>query len=285
MTLSAITGFPFSHPHFFWLSRLKIKCDKQIPCQSCQVCPRFYRSRFLSAHSHLPQRRGCTALCPNGERLVSVSGWSTTSISIRKSIYWSGNSVRVIFPSKPSSPHVFPSFVLAATEHLHRKISTLGDRVRQLEDALSTLQAQHSSEPHPLLADGLVSPEERPGEDEDTKMRDETGGGESSKKGGVGQASSSGSNAGEVIDAFGTLSIAQHGVARFFGPTGGSEVRVTISTPFPADLAAPSLESVVIKPRFRKPRPHSLFFAFLFASTRRGKLCQRQQSRIYPRLS
>lgn len=34
-----------------------------------------------------------------------------------------------------------------------------------------------------------------------------------------------GDGGGEVIDAFGTLSISQHGVARFFGPTGGSEVR------------------------------------------------------------
>lgn len=30
---------------------------------------------------------------------------------------------------------------------------------------------------------------------------------------------------GDVIDSFGTLSISEHGVARFFGPTGGSEVR------------------------------------------------------------
>ena len=28
----------------------------------------------------------------------------------------------------------------------------------------------------------------------------------------------------EIIDTFGTLSVAEHGVSRFFGPTGGSEV-------------------------------------------------------------
>lgn len=28
----------------------------------------------------------------------------------------------------------------------------------------------------------------------------------------------------DVIDAFGTLSISEHGISRFFGPTGGSEV-------------------------------------------------------------
>jgi hypothetical protein len=29
---------------------------------------------------------------------------------------------------------------------------------------------------------------------------------------------------GDAIDAFGTLSISEHGISRFFGPTGGSEV-------------------------------------------------------------
>lgn len=33
----------------------------------------------------------------------------------------------------------------------------------------------------------------------------------------------------EVLDAFGTLSISEHGISRFFGPTGGSEVRRTNS--------------------------------------------------------
>lgn len=30
----------------------------------------------------------------------------------------------------------------------------------------------------------------------------------------------------EALDAFGTLSISEHGISRFFGPTGGSEVRL-----------------------------------------------------------
>jgi hypothetical protein len=34
----------------------------------------------------------------------------------------------------------------------------------------------------------------------------------------------SGPSSSDVIDAFGTLSIADHGISRFFGPTGGSEV-------------------------------------------------------------
>ncbi|KAJ8509272.1 hypothetical protein ONZ45_g8546 [Pleurotus djamor] len=141
--------------------RLKIKCDKRIPCQSCQ-------------------RRGCAALCPNGSLAT-------------------GQGTR---------------FVLAATEHLHRRIGKLRERIRQLEGALGTLQAKQSSEPHPLLREDLLTV--AGGEDglaaEDGSM-DEDGGG-----GSVG----SNPNA-EVLEVFGTLSISDHGISRFFGPTGGSE--------------------------------------------------------------
>ncbi|KAF9459093.1 fungal-specific transcription factor domain-containing protein [Collybia nuda] len=141
--------------------RLKIKCDKQIPCQSCQ-------------------RRGCAALCPNG------------SLS-------TGQGTR---------------FVLAATEHLHRRISHLSGRIRQLEDALASLQAQHSSEPHPLLHEDLLvhdDTEEHPTGDD------------AMNGGGLGGGGTGAISAPDVIDAFGTLSISDHGISRFFGPTGGSE--------------------------------------------------------------
>ncbi|KZT25731.1 hypothetical protein NEOLEDRAFT_1064791, partial [Neolentinus lepideus HHB14362 ss-1] len=68
--------------------RLKIKCDKNIPCNACV-------------------RRGCANICPNG----SLSG---------------GQGTRLI---------------LADTETLHRKITQLSERVRQLEDALAIMQA------------------------------------------------------------------------------------------------------------------------------------------------
>ncbi|KAH7922072.1 hypothetical protein BV22DRAFT_1037878 [Leucogyrophana mollusca] len=133
--------------------RLKIKCDKQIPCQSCQ-------------------RRGCAALCPNGSLAT-------------------GQGTR---------------FVLAATEHLHRRIAKMSERIRQLEDALGSLQSQHSTEPHPLLRDDLLGVNQR--DTEGSAMSDD----------GMGP-----SNPPEVLDAFGTLSITDHGISRFFGPTGGSE--------------------------------------------------------------
>ncbi|TRM68025.1 fungal-specific transcription factor domain-containing protein [Schizophyllum amplum] len=134
--------------------RLKIRCDKQIPCQSCV-------------------RRGCDSLCPNG---ALATGQGTR-------------------------------FVLAATQHLHRRLGRLGERIRALEVALEVAQTRVSKEPHPLLAEDKLLTEvnlnarddESPSPSPAPQPRD------------------------DMIDAFGTLSISAHGVSRFFGPTGGAE--------------------------------------------------------------
>ncbi|KAJ7779148.1 fungal-specific transcription factor domain-containing protein [Mycena metata] len=167
--------------------RLKIKCDKQIPCQSCV-------------------RRGCSALCPNG---ALATGQGTR-------------------------------FVLAATEHLHRKIARMGERIRLLEDALTTLHASKGGADggaHPLLLDG-----------EDFSLgADDIAVAGSSGPSGSGRRMSgtweveagpdgskvtvAGAPGGDVIDAFGTLSISDHGISRFFGPTGGSESLLLANIP------------------------------------------------------
>ncbi|KAJ7069663.1 fungal-specific transcription factor domain-containing protein [Mycena amicta] len=77
--------------------RLKLKCDRVFPCQSC--C-----------------KRGCAEICPEGA-------------------LQSGRGSR---------------FILANTEQLHDKITQLSDRVRQLEDGLESVHAEH-----PLLAPDL----------------------------------------------------------------------------------------------------------------------------------
>ncbi|KAI5992271.1 fungal-specific transcription factor domain-containing protein [Pisolithus orientalis] len=133
--------------------RLKIKCDKQIPCQSCR-------------------RRGCAALCPNG------------SLS-------TGQGTR---------------FVLAATEHLHRQIAKMSERIRQLEDALGELQARHSKELHPLLRPDLLG----------ASQHDDDLGLSSAADPAVVE------RAPELVEALGTLSISDSGAPRFFGATGGS---------------------------------------------------------------
>ncbi|KAH9052349.1 fungal-specific transcription factor domain-containing protein [Lactarius vividus] len=137
--------------------RLKIKCDKQIPCQSCQ-------------------RRGCASLCPNGSLAT-------------------GQGTR---------------FVIAATEHLHRRIDRMGDRIRELEDALAVLQGSHSSEPHPLLCEGSLlkdtdKPDEQPQESE-------------------------GEGADEVTNSLGTLTVSDHGISRFFGSTSGSLLLLNVDS-------------------------------------------------------
>ncbi len=97
-------------------------------------------------------------------------------------------------------------FILADTEQLHRKISEMSERIRQLEDALAIFQAGISHERHPLLRDELLSvkfgPEVRRTVDEETQ-RD--------------------LNA-SCIGAMGTLTIGEHGESKYFGRSAGSEV-------------------------------------------------------------
>ena len=47
-------------------------------------------------------------------------------------------------------------FILSNTEQLHGEIQSLRGRVKELEAALADLQAQVSTDPHPLLKDTLV---------------------------------------------------------------------------------------------------------------------------------
>ena len=79
-----------------------------------------------------------------------------------------------------------------------------------MEDALEELQAKHTTAPHPLLRDDLASPNAEGGDEDPSAAADD--------------AVMSTQNP-DVIDSLGTLSILDHGGSRFFGPTGGSEVR------------------------------------------------------------
>ena len=83
----------------------------------------------------------------------------------------------------------------------------MGERIRQLEDALAILQAKCSNEPHPLLSDEAPN-NSTPDQDEDGPVAE----------------TKDAHGAPDVIEAFGTLSVFDHGVSRFFGPSGGPEV-------------------------------------------------------------
>ena len=112
------------------------------------------------------------------------------------------------------------SFVMAATDHLHRRMAKMSERIRQLEDALSIIHKRTSSDPHPLLRDEFLSIKAHKADESPDERRD--GGG------GNGNGSEGAANTTDVIDAFGTLSITDRGTSRFFGAAGGTEVGVLV---------------------------------------------------------
>lgn len=86
----------------------------------------------------------------------------------------------------------------------------MGQRIRQLEDALAIFQAGVSTETHPLLRDELLGvkfgPEVRLSGEPEPQHDPVT----------------------ESMDAFGTLTIGNDGEAKYFGRSAGSEVRVCL---------------------------------------------------------
>ncbi|KAG2145884.1 fungal-specific transcription factor domain-containing protein [Suillus clintonianus] len=82
-----------------------------LSCAECRRCC----DRVFPCQSC--SKRGCAEICPDGA-LTSGKG---------------------------------SRFILANTEQLHAKIIQMSDRIRQLEDALETVQAKCTSDPHPLL--------------------------------------------------------------------------------------------------------------------------------------
>ncbi|KAG6335793.1 hypothetical protein ID866_3289 [Astraeus odoratus] len=103
-------------------------------------------------------------------------------------------------------------FVLAATEHLHRQITRMSERIRQLEDALGELHSRHSTELHPLLRPDLIGATVR-GDGPDSTDNP-----------------TSSVHPPELLEALGTLSIAEGETPRFFGPTAGSHADEVPST-------------------------------------------------------
>ena len=86
---------------------------------------------------------------------------------------------------------------------MHRKIEGMGQRIRQLEDALAIIQTTVSSEPHPLLRDEykIKFPFERSEDNDATQAR-----------------------ALELTDELGTLNLDDDGGVRYLGRSGETEV-------------------------------------------------------------
>ncbi|KAF9473434.1 hypothetical protein BDN70DRAFT_867382 [Pholiota conissans] len=96
------------------------KNNRKLSCKECRRWVHLCCDRIFPCQSCV--KRGCGSLCPDGA-LTSGRG---------------------------------SRFILAGAEQLHEKIFELGDRVRQLEEALELERSLNSNEPHPLLAPHLL---------------------------------------------------------------------------------------------------------------------------------
>ncbi|KZP20101.1 hypothetical protein FIBSPDRAFT_790059 [Athelia psychrophila] len=143
---------------------------------SCAEC----RRSKLKCDKRIPcgscARRGCSNICPNG-------------------IFTPGQTAR--------------SYNIPDTEHLHRKIFEMGQRIRQLEDALAILQSNVSSKPHALLVEPLLSA--KPDTDGSSVQDKED-------------------SIEETLKSFGTLTIDDSGEHKYFGASAGSETLLLAGT-------------------------------------------------------
>ena len=85
----------------------------------------------------------------------------------------------------------------------------MGQRIRQLEDALAIFQSGVSTETHPLLREDLLSIKFGPDTSHNLEKEKERRSTEHTV---------------DVIDALGTLTIGDRGEGKYFGRSAGSEV-------------------------------------------------------------
>lgn len=116
--------------------------------------------------------------------------------------------------TRPVTQCLFPTrFILADTDRLHKKITEMSERIRQLEDALAILQSSTTRETHPLLRPDLLSI--KSGLELHSAIN----------QGLVAPLSDQEADeASQQIDAFGTLAVRDDGAATFYGRSAGSEV-------------------------------------------------------------
>lgn len=94
--------------------------------------------------------------------------------------------------------------LLSDTAQLHRKLSEMSQRIRQLEDALEISHSANSTSHHPLLREELLA----------------------IKRGVAPPAPpppSDGEPDNDYVEAMGTMSISERGISRFIGRLGGGE--------------------------------------------------------------
>ena len=173
--------------------RLKLRCDRHVPCGSCV-------------------KRGCGAICPDGMHIWSLPDSRYNCPTTGSLTTGQGNRYAPCHSQIVVGPHTRSRFVLASTAELHEKISDLSVRVRTLEDALKESHALVSHERHPLLTDNLLQIK-APLQRDPAHLRN-------IPKNEIKQEDQSG----EVVDAFGSLSINAFGGANYYGSIANSWV-------------------------------------------------------------
>ncbi|KAH9932118.1 uncharacterized protein BXZ73DRAFT_90043 [Epithele typhae] len=142
---------------------------------SCAECRRLKLRCDRKVPCETCTKRGCAALCPDGACRLLITGGKGTRQAV------------------------------ADVEDLKKKIAELSTRSSQLENALRTIHAAISDEPHPLLIDAsAVNTSAATPPDSSNSNVD---------------GPSLTSEEADVLDAFGTLTLGPRGETRFFGQT------------------------------------------------------------------
>ncbi|KAG9222051.1 hypothetical protein CCMSSC00406_0008036 [Pleurotus cornucopiae] len=137
-----------------------------------------------------------------------------------------GTAIGALTPGKGNR------LVLANTEELHDRIDTLCARIRELEDALRTLQASVSTTPHPLLSNDLLSARS-PQQPTDAPTPPTTNAShveEESMIDAFGMDDNTLTMVSKAYVSVGTLTIGPRGEANFLGQTARSEYLIRASS-------------------------------------------------------
>lgn len=119
-------------------------------------------------------------------------------------------SSRVVFQRVSLTPLVH-RFILADTAELHHKIAQMSSRIRQLEEALEILQ-----DGHPLLSEDM--------------LRIKFGSEVFNAPNRTNEGTALPPTIEESVDALGTLTLNDEGDVKYYGSSGGSEVRIFDTT-------------------------------------------------------
>jgi hypothetical protein len=151
------------------IPRLKIRCSKTIPCESCVVSARpltslpsvlmiFTIPRDATARDFVQQVRGLLVGRPR--LLMKNMQAQTLRQRARGQCIFLTIAVFVL--------NHCPSAVLDATTHLHEQLAALRKHRSALQTALAEVHGVRSTELHPLLVSlGAVDSDEEPDRDED----------------------------------------------------------------------------------------------------------------------